>query len=216
MARGERGDWPDQLFLLGDQVYVDEGSPRTRERDPRRGAAPTPPPGEEVTDFEEYTWLYHESWREPLIRWLFSTVSISMLWDDHDMSDDWNISALLAGGDARAPWWHRRAIGCIASYWIYQHLGNLSPQALDEDELYRAGARQRRTPTRSCFEWAERIDPTEAGDPLELLPRLRRDAGDLRRLAGGPGARGGRAARWSTRRSGTGSSTTPTATSTTC
>ena len=34
-----------------------------------------------------------------MIRWLFSTVSISMAWDDHDMSDDWNISALLARGD---------------------------------------------------------------------------------------------------------------------
>ena len=32
MIRDERDNWPELLFLLGDQVYVDEGSPRTRER----------------------------------------------------------------------------------------------------------------------------------------------------------------------------------------
>ena len=51
------------------------------------------PPGEEVADFEEYTRLYWESWREPMARWLFSTVSTSMTFDDHDVRDDWNISA---------------------------------------------------------------------------------------------------------------------------
>ena len=33
---------PDLLFLLGDQVYVDEGSPRDAREDRARGAAPTP------------------------------------------------------------------------------------------------------------------------------------------------------------------------------
>lgn len=32
MTRGEHGEWPELLFLLGDQVYVDEGSPRTRKK----------------------------------------------------------------------------------------------------------------------------------------------------------------------------------------
>src|SRR4051794_16124357 len=30
MAAGGREDWPGQLFLLGDQAYVDQGSPQTR------------------------------------------------------------------------------------------------------------------------------------------------------------------------------------------
>jgi hypothetical protein len=161
MARGERRTWPHQLFLLGDQVYVDEGSPRTRERIRRRRGTETPP-GEEVTDFEEYTWLYAESWREPLIRWLFSTVSVSMLWDDHDMSDDWNISRPWLAEMQQRSWWHRRAIGCIASYWVYQHLGNLSPQALDEDELY-ARVRGNQHAGAELFEWARRIDAEESG-----------------------------------------------------
>jgi hypothetical protein len=161
MVRGEVDGWPDQLFLLGDQVYVDEGSPRTREKIRERRGTDTPP-GEEVTDFEEYTWLYHESWQEPLIRWLFSTVSLSMLWDDHDMSDDWNISRSWLEEMRQRSWWHRRAVGCIASYWIYQHLGNLSPRALDEDELYRR-LRGNQHAGAELFEWAQRIDSTEAG-----------------------------------------------------
>jgi hypothetical protein len=135
MARRDRDEWPELLFLLGDQVYVDEGSPRTRERIRRRRGTDTPP-GEEVTDFEEYTWLYEESWSDPLVRWLLSTVSVSMLWDDHDMSDDWNISRSWLEEMRRKSWWHRRATAGIMSYWIYQHMGNLSPRELDADELY--------------------------------------------------------------------------------
>ncbi len=161
MARRDRERWPDQLFLLGDQVYVDEGSPWARERiRTRRGTAT--PPGEEVTDFEEYTWLYQESWREPLIRWLFSNVSISMLWDDHDMSDDWNISRSWLREMRQRSWWHRRAVGCIASYWIYQHLGNLSPHELDRNELY-SRVRGNQHADEELFEWAHRIGSTEAG-----------------------------------------------------
>jgi hypothetical protein len=135
MRRTERDKWPELLFLIGDQVYVDEGSPRTRERIRERRGVETPP-YEEVTDYEEYSWLYEESWSEPLIRWLFSTVSVSMQWDDHDMSDDWNISESWLEERRRTSWWHRRAVSGIISYWVYQHLGNLAPEALDEDDLY--------------------------------------------------------------------------------
>jgi hypothetical protein len=152
---------PDLLFLLGDQVYVDEGSPETRAKiEARRGTKTEP--GREVTDFEEYTWLYQESWREPLIRWLFSVVSTSMLWDDHDMSDDWNISESWVAEIREKAWWHRRAIGCIASYWIYQHLGNLSPRALDEDDIYKK-VRGNEKADEALFEWADRIESEGAG-----------------------------------------------------
>jgi hypothetical protein len=161
MARAGREEWPDQLFLLGDQVYVDEGSPRAREKIRARRGTSTPP-GEEVTDFEEYTWLYAESWGEPLIRWLLSNIPTSMLWDDHDMSDDWNISRSWLLEMRQRSWWHRRAEGGIASYWIYQHLGNLSPSTLDGDALY-ARVRGNQDAGSELFEWACRIDSTEEG-----------------------------------------------------
>jgi hypothetical protein len=161
MIRDDRSNWPELLFMLGDQVYVDEGSPRTRERIRARRDT-SEPPGEEVIDFEEYTWLYRESWEDPVIRWLFSTVSTSMAWDDHDMSDDWNISRSWHEEMDRKQWWHERAVGGIMTYWIYQHLGNLSPRELDDDEIY-PRVRENPDATAVLRGWAKSIESTAAG-----------------------------------------------------
>jgi PhoD-like phosphatase len=162
MIRDDRDKWPELLFLLGDQVYVDEGSPEARER--IRGRRDTSePPGEEVVDFEEYTWLYRESWHDPLIRWLFSTVSTSMVWDDHDMADDWNISRSWHEEMERHEWWHERAVSGIMSYWIYQHIGNLSPRELDEENEIYAQVRGNSDATEVLREWAKSIESTAAG-----------------------------------------------------
>jgi hypothetical protein len=136
MLESEPDRWPELVLLLGDQVYTDEVSPQALEfihsrRDTNR------PPGEEVADFEEYTRLYWESWGDPVIRWLFSTVSMSMVIDDHDMHDDWNISRSWVAEMRRKPWWKERAVAGLMSYWIYQFIGNLSPRELEESDLYR-------------------------------------------------------------------------------
>jgi hypothetical protein len=33
-------------------------------------------------------------------------------------------------------WWHGRIVAGLASYWVYQHLGNLSPAEREQDEVY--------------------------------------------------------------------------------
>jgi len=162
MIRDDRDNWPELLFLLGDQVYVDEGSPAVRERI-RAKRDTRHPPGEEVIDFEEYTWLYQESWQDPLIRWLFSTVSTSMVWDDHDMSDDWNISRSWHDEMDRKQWWHDRAVAGIMTYWIYQHIGNLSPRDLDEENEIYGQVRESPDATEALREWAKSIDSTASG-----------------------------------------------------
>ena len=131
LQRGKM-EWPDAVLLLGDQVYADEVSPGTLEfiRE-RRGT--DSPPGKQIADFEEYTRLYRESWSEPDIRWLFSTVPTVMIFDDHDVHDDWNISWRWVQEMRRVPWWEARVTGAFMAYWIYQHLGNLSPPELDAD-----------------------------------------------------------------------------------
>jgi hypothetical protein len=88
-----------------------------------------------VLDFEDYTRLYLESWSEPAIRWLFSTVSTAMIFDDHDVHDDWNISHAWLDEMRQHEWWNEHIKGALASYWVYQHLGNLSPEAHRDDEL---------------------------------------------------------------------------------
>jgi hypothetical protein len=162
MARDDRDEWPELLFLLGDQVYVDEGSPEARERI-RAKRDTGQPPGEEVVDFEEYVWLYHEAWRDPLLRWLFSTVSTSMVWDDHDMSDDWNISRSWHEEMEAKEWWHERVIAGITTYWIYQHLGNLSPRDLDEENEIYARVRGNPDATAVLHDWAKEIGGTASG-----------------------------------------------------
>ena len=136
MTRSDPADWPQALVLLGDQVYADEVSPETkafiRERRPTGE-----PPGETIADFEEYTRLYREAWSEPYIRWLLSTVPTAMIFDDHDVHDDWNTSQTWVDDMRATDWWDTRIVGGFATYWLYQHLGNLSPSYLAEDELYR-------------------------------------------------------------------------------
>jgi hypothetical protein len=124
--------WPNLLLLLGDQVYADEVSPDTREFIRSRRDT-TEPPGEIALGFEDYTFLYRESWGEPVIRWLLSTVPSAMIFDDHDVHDDWNTSAAWLKKIRATDWWDDHIIGALASYWIYQHVGNLSPGEQDED-----------------------------------------------------------------------------------
>ena len=135
MAAAPEREWPDALVLLGDQVYADETSRETRRRIAARRDA-SRPPGLQVRDFEEYTWLYEESWTDPDVRWLLSTLPSSMIFDDHDIADDWNTSAAWRRDMSRTSWWQERVVGGLSSYWVYQHLGNLSPRELEGDALY--------------------------------------------------------------------------------
>jgi len=129
--------WPDALVLLGDQVYADELTPATRRwLSLRRGE--DAPPDAQVSDFEEYTRLYAESWSDPQVRWLLSTVPSSMIFDDHEMIDDWNTSAAWRRQVSAENWWHDRISAGLVSYWVYQHLGNLSPQELAENKTWQA------------------------------------------------------------------------------
>jgi hypothetical protein len=152
-----REEWPDLLLMLGDQVYVDEGSPAVRERI-RSTRDASQPPGEQVANFEEYTWLYHESWGDPVIRWLLSTVSTAMVIDDHDMADDWNISRSWKEEMNQQPWWRERLTGGLMSYWVYQHIGNLAPDELARhDEFERVRSAEDGTDAlRDFVEWVDR------------------------------------------------------------
>lgn len=127
--------WPDCLLLLGDQMYADELSPGAAARARARGTRPGGPPDDEAADFEEYTGLYRESWSDPEIRWLLSTVPSTMVFDDHDVRDDWNISDAWVRDMRALPWWDDRIAGAFMAYWIYQHIGNLAPPELPGERL---------------------------------------------------------------------------------
>jgi hypothetical protein len=137
MADPRRDDRrPDLIVLLGDQVYADNTSAKIKRFLRRRRANGHPGPSDQVVGFEEYTQLYLESWRDPEVRWLLATVPSVMIFDDHEIIDDWNTSASWREDMAREPWWAERISAGLASYWVYQHLGNLSPDELAADPLY--------------------------------------------------------------------------------
>ncbi|MFI5661684.1 alkaline phosphatase D family protein [Streptomyces sp. NPDC051684] len=176
IAADPQGERPDVLVLLGDQVYADETSPATQAWLARRRDL-SDPPGTEVADYQEYTHLYYESWLDPEVRWLLSTVPSAMIFDDHDLIDDWNTSAAWLADMREVPWWRERMLSGLMSYWVHQHIGNLSPAALATDPVYAA---VRATPdgTDALREFAARADE----DPASVRWSYRRDFGRVRLL----------------------------------
>lgn len=157
--------WPHAIMMLGDQVYADMGSPSTMKFIRSRRNVEEPP-GEEVADFEEYTHLYRESWSVPEIRWLLSTVSSAMIFDDHEIQDNWNGSHLWYEKHRHKPYWNEKMGGALSAYWIYQHLGNLSPSELQHDDL-----------------WTKVKDSSEAGPTLRKMSLRVADEPDVYRFS---------------------------------
>ncbi|MFE9847298.1 alkaline phosphatase D family protein [Streptomyces sp. NPDC005576] len=167
---------PDVLLLLGDQIYADETSEATRRLIAERRDLKEPP-GAEVADYAEYTHLYDESWRDPEVRWLLSTVPSCMIFDDHDVVDDWNTSESWQTDMRATSWWHERIVSGLMSYWVYQHLGNLSPAELQADPLY---AQIRSVPDGT--EALRRFAATADAEPSGVRWSYRRDFGRVRVL----------------------------------
>ena len=192
MAGDADEEWPHLLLMLGDQVYADEVPPEMCDFIKSR-RDPDVPPGETIADFEEYTRLYRESWSEPHIRWLLSTVPTAMIFDDHDIIDDWNTSATWVRRMRGTGWWDDRITGGLMSYWIYQHIGNLAPSRLDENEQWhhvRENADDAADVLREFAFAADReVQGTRWSYSRDVAGRAHRDD----RLARRPGARARRA-----------------------
>ncbi|WP_256838235.1 alkaline phosphatase D family protein [Ornithinimicrobium faecis] len=172
---------PDLVLLLGDQVYADETSDEMREFIESRRSLDEPP-GPELRDFEEYAHLYLIAWSDPWLRWLLSCLPSLMIFDDHDVRDDWNTSAQWRVDMEATSWWHGRIVAALASYWVYQHLGNLSVDERAQDEIWRelqrrqAGASGEVDLTEVLDAFAERVDQ----EPDTYRWSYARDLGDAR------------------------------------
>jgi hypothetical protein len=132
-ARGARV--PDMVLMLGDQIYADQPSPALRERLAARDRPAGAPEGE-LADFTEYSMAYEEAWSEPAIRWLFSTVPITMVFDDHEIHAEWRISQDWLDEMNAKPWFDHHIRAGLMAYWVYQHIGNLAPATLRAGGLY--------------------------------------------------------------------------------
>ncbi|MDR7161047.1 alkaline phosphatase D family protein [Arthrobacter sp. BE255] len=179
MAAGGELPWPDLVAFLGDQVYADLTSEQMQQFIRARRDIEEPP-GEELQDYEEYAHLYNLAWSDPANRWLLSTLPSAMIFDDHDIRDDWNASLSWKRSIEATSWWHGRIVSGLASYWVYQHLGNLSPQERLKDAIWQriAGHRGEAEPDISADldNFAERADR----DPESYRWSYCRDFGDTR------------------------------------
>ena len=100
-----------------------------------------------------------------------------MIFDDHDMIDDWNISRVVG---ARHPPASRggseHVVGGLVSYWIYQHLGNLSPAEIRAEGMLDAMLGELDDGGRYLRDWAEQSEEFTPGArwlPVQLRPRSR-------------------------------------------
>jgi hypothetical protein len=176
-------EWPELAVFLGDQVYADDSSPHTREcvarnRQDLNGGAESTLPSELVAGFEEFTWLYHEAWSPEIERWFFSNVPSVMIFDDHDMIDDWNISDTWVRDIRQEDWWQDHIIGGLMTYWLYQHLGNLSPEIIRSEGILDALA-QVEDGEATLREWAQKSEeftPVAGGYQFSFV----RDIGRVR------------------------------------
>ncbi|MEV7457140.1 alkaline phosphatase D family protein [Pseudarthrobacter oxydans] len=181
MSSGGKEPWPDLVAFLGDQVYADSTSGQMQEFIKARRDI-TEPPGEELKDFEEYAHLYNLAWSDPANRRLLSTLPSAMIFDDHDIRDDWNASQSWREAMEDTDWWHGRIVAGLASYWVYQHLGNLSPQERAADVIWQKIASHRGDGepdiSAELDSFAERADQ----DPETYRWSFCRDFGDTRLL----------------------------------
>jgi hypothetical protein len=128
---------PDMVVMLGDQIYADQPSPALREvLDARERPADAPP--DELADFCDYALAYGEAWSDPAIRWLLSTVPVTMVFDDHEIHAEWRISQGWLDEMNAEPWFDRHIRAGLAAYWVFQHIGNLAPAQLAAGGLYDA------------------------------------------------------------------------------
>ncbi|MHA6621180.1 alkaline phosphatase D family protein [Pseudonocardia sp. DLS-67] len=164
MAGLPQEEWPDTLLLLGDQVYADELTPRNRRRIAARSDRHPDWPDDEIVGYDEYVGLYGDSWADPEIRWLLSTVATAMIFDDHDVRDDWNTSASWRAEMQEKSWWRERIRAALASYWVYQHIGNLAPDDLASNADYRKVMEQGGDTWPLLVELADRADAETDGE----------------------------------------------------
>ena len=126
--------WPDAIVMLGDQLYADQPPPEVAKVVAPERVHPDGPV-DVLEDFGEYTVGYRDAWTYPVVRWFLSNVPSSMMFDDHEINDKWKTSQAWLDEHRDTDWYHGRVIGGLMAYWIYQHLGNLSPEELKEDEV---------------------------------------------------------------------------------
>ena len=141
---------------------ITEGGGATVARKQDGRGHPSADDGRHAADFAEVAYLYERAWAvSRSVRMLLAHVPTFLMFDDHEVTDDWNfdltwVRLLHNRGDAFRMW-PKTMTDALAAYWIYQGWCNKSPS-----QWARKG-----DPRANCLAKAQRT-----GD--DALPELRR------------------------------------------
>ncbi len=94
--------------------------------------------GVHAADFAEYAATYEQAWRVPGARQALAHLPSYMIFDDHEVSDDWNadpgwLASVHAPGDPLRMW-PLTMTDALVAYWMYQGWGNLEPAVAAADQ----------------------------------------------------------------------------------
>ena len=145
------------------------------------------------------------AWSDPLNRWLLSTLPSAMIFDDHDVRDDWNTSYAWKQEIEQTDWWHERIVvragvllGLPAPRQPVARTSATKDDAVAAGRAARTGDGRARPHRRRSTTWPS----GSTSSPRRYRWSYARDFGDVpaggRRLPGRPGARAGPPRRCST------------------
>jgi hypothetical protein len=92
--------------------------------------------GVHSADFAEYASLYERAWTSsPNVRALLAHVPTFLMFDDHELTDDWNFDVdwahMLHNPKDDYRMWPKTLTDALAAYWVYQGYGNKAPSQWD-------------------------------------------------------------------------------------
>ena len=93
---------------------------------------PSATEGVHAADFAEYAYLYERSWTSSRnVRVLLAHVPTFLMFDDHELTDDWNFDAswvrMLHNRKDSWGMWPKTLTDALAAYWVYQGWCNKAP-----------------------------------------------------------------------------------------
>jgi hypothetical protein len=105
-------------------------------RKPDRRAHPAAERGVHAADFAEYAYLYERAWTSSKdVRCLLAHVPTFLMFDDHEVTDDWNFDLswvrMLHNEKNDFRMWPKTVTDSLAAYWMYQGWCNKAPSQWD-------------------------------------------------------------------------------------
>lgn len=93
--------------------------------------------GVHAADFAEYAALYEQAWGSQASRRVLAHLPSFMIFDDHEVTDDWNSDPgwleMVHSDKDRLRYWPHTITDALCAYWMYQGWGNLAPERWADD-----------------------------------------------------------------------------------